>query len=325
MSFWRREREQPVGRTTSPAARLPDVDLRGLSLRARALADGFHGGLHRAHKKGSGIEFIGHRHYTPGDDLRHLDRHAWMRHGTLLVREFETETDRALHLLVDATESMRYQRLGPETKLERATLLALALAHLSSRAGDPVGLTVLEGHRVTQLPARSGREQSERILAALELALSDASRDETKGGTARGDTALRQLSEIALGQRRGSTVILISDFFDFANTESAESHLAAEAREALGALAAARRTVLGLALRDPAELDPPFRGATRLVEPESNLVVETDLTTSRAHYLAALAALDRRLESEFGTLGGRFARTSTAASPRANLELILSP
>lgn len=320
MSFWRRERQQPAAKAAAPSARLPDLDLRGLSLRARALADGFHGGLHRAHKKGSGIEFIGHRLYTPGDDLRHLDRHAWMRHGTLLIREFETETDRALHLLVDATESMRYQRSGPETKLERAALLGLALAHLSSRAGDPVGLTLLEEDRSTHLPARTGREQVERILAALELTLT-----RERAPRAPGAATLRQLSEAALGQRRGSTVVLISDFFDFAETEGTTAGLASEAREALAALAAARRTIIALALRDPAELDPPFRGATRLVEPESNQIVETDLTTSRAHYLAALAALDQALGSELGALGGRFAASSTSAAPRANLELLLSP
>lgn len=323
MSFWRRQRENPATSVASPSARLSDVDLRGLSLRARALADGFHGGLHRAHKKGSGIEFIGHRLYTPGDDLRHLDRHAWMRHGTLLIREFETETDRALHLIVDATESMRYQRAHPETKLERAALLALALTHLSSRAGDPVGLTLLEAQRASHLPARTGREQSERILAALEVALTRPKATNENAGA--GGSLLAQLAEAALGQHRGSTVILISDFFDFADTSSGETRLATEAREALGTLAAARRTVLGLAIRDPAELDPPFRGATRLLEPESNLIVETDLTTSRAHYLKALAALDGALDSELGALGGRFAGASTAASPRANLELVLSP
>src|SRR5258706_2696055 len=73
-----------------------------LRLRAQAVAEGVYSGSHKSPRRGSGVEFGGHRAYTPGDDLRFIDRHALMRHGELLVREFETETDRDLWLLVDA-------------------------------------------------------------------------------------------------------------------------------------------------------------------------------------------------------------------------------
>ncbi|MCP6756854.1 DUF58 domain-containing protein, partial [Klebsiella pneumoniae] len=79
-------------------------------------------------RRGAGVEFGGHRNYVPGDDLRFLDRHARMRHGLLLVREFETETDRALRLIVDASASMSFksdQALG--AKYAYAAVIAAAL------------------------------------------------------------------------------------------------------------------------------------------------------------------------------------------------------
>jgi len=79
-----------------------------LSLRARTVADGIHAGLHRSRRAGAGVEFGGHRGYVPGDDLRLLDRRASLRHDRLLVRQLETETNRGLHLLVDATPSMAF-------------------------------------------------------------------------------------------------------------------------------------------------------------------------------------------------------------------------
>jgi uncharacterized protein (DUF58 family) len=83
-----------------------------LRITARHVADGVAAGGHRSRRRGAGVEFGGHREYIPGDDLRWLDRHALMRHGKLLIREFETETDRSVWLLVDATPSMGFR--GPQ-------------------------------------------------------------------------------------------------------------------------------------------------------------------------------------------------------------------
>src|SRR5262245_28474290 len=82
--------------------------LPSLRLRARSVADGVYAGLHRSPRRGAGVEFGGHREYVPGDDLRFVDRHALMRHGRLLIRQFETETDRTLCLVMDASGSMAF-------------------------------------------------------------------------------------------------------------------------------------------------------------------------------------------------------------------------
>ena len=41
-----------------------------MQLRARLVADGVFAGMHRSARRGSGVEFAGHRVYVPGDELR---------------------------------------------------------------------------------------------------------------------------------------------------------------------------------------------------------------------------------------------------------------
>ena len=43
-----------------------------LRLRSRLVAEGLYAGAHKSSRRGSGIEFGGHREYAPGDDLRKL-------------------------------------------------------------------------------------------------------------------------------------------------------------------------------------------------------------------------------------------------------------
>src|SRR5689334_12472865 len=117
-----------------------------LRLAARRVADGVWVGTHESRRRGAGLEFAGHRSYVPGDDLRWLDQRALLRHERLLIKQFETETERPLRLIVDATASMEFKSDGQAlTKLEFASLVAAALTRVAVRSGDPVGLNFLGG------------------------------------------------------------------------------------------------------------------------------------------------------------------------------------
>src|SRR5271170_1500548 len=155
---------------TSIRSSLDWGSLAPLRLRSRLVAEGVYAGGHRSARRGAGVEFGGHRPYTPGDDLRWLDRRSLLLHDRLLVRQFETETDRALRLVVDATASMGYRGTrAPGAKLAWAGLVAAALARIAVGSGDPVGLTYLAGDAETRgVPVAGGREVFERILGSLE-------------------------------------------------------------------------------------------------------------------------------------------------------------
>ena len=60
-----------------------------LELRARAVVEGVLSGLHKSPYKGQSVEFLQHREYVRGDDLRRVDWKVWGRQDRLYVKEFE--------------------------------------------------------------------------------------------------------------------------------------------------------------------------------------------------------------------------------------------
>ena len=84
------------------------VQFGGLELIARQLVEGVMMGRHRSPFKGSSVEFVEHREYYPGDEIRHIDWRAFGKTGRYYVKEFEDETNLRAHLLVDASGSMGY-------------------------------------------------------------------------------------------------------------------------------------------------------------------------------------------------------------------------
>ena len=91
-----------------------------LELRARAVVEGVLAGLHKSPYKGQSVEFLQHREYVRGDDLRRVDWKVWGRQDRYYVKEFEEETNLRLTLLVDGSTSMDYAG-GPAATPPRPT------------------------------------------------------------------------------------------------------------------------------------------------------------------------------------------------------------
>lgn len=274
-----------------------------LRLRARQVAEGVYAGMHRSARRGAGVEFGGYREYVPGDDLRWLDRRSLLRHARLVVRQFETETDRALCLLVDATASMGFRGArAPGAKLAFASVVAAALARVALASGDPVSLTLVGGSdRARSVPRSAGREQFERVVAALEAA--DA------GGDAQLDGKIleRALQSFARATRRGAIVVFLSDLID----------LPPEAMDRIAAVASGGRVLAVVQTLDEAEADFPFEGTVRLRALEGEAVVETDADAMRGSYLEALGRLRDEWRDAVTGRGGRFVRATSADDPAA--------
>jgi uncharacterized protein (DUF58 family) len=271
-----------------------------LRLRARHLADGVYAGGHRSARKGAGVEFGGHRPYVPGDDLRFFDRRALLKHDRMMVREFETETDRAVWLCVDATASMAYRSAkAPGAKLAYGALLGAALARVALSSGDPVGLGWIGGRGALALPAMGGREAFDRVVGALEsiMAAGDAKADE--------GSMERALAPIARRAKRGSIVVLISDLVD----------LPERALSAFTALGTNGRKLVVIRVLDPMEVSFGFSGHVRLRAMEGSAVVETDADEVRAMYQARIHDIAERYSEELTRRGGRFVDASTDKPP----------
>jgi uncharacterized protein (DUF58 family) len=280
-----------------------------LRLRARQVAEGVYAGMHRSNRRGAGVEFGGFREYIPGDDLRWLDRRSLLRHEHLVVRQFETETDRALCLLVDASSSMGFRGArAPGAKLAYAGLLGAALARIAISSGDPVSMAFLGGGaHADPIPRSVGREQFERIVAALEAV--------EPGGDAIRDPALldRGLHALARSTRQGAIVVFLSDLIDLPEV----------AAERVSAITSQRRILVVAQTLDPDEVDFPYDGHVRLRSLEGGAVVETDAETARERYVQAMRRVGQTWSDAVVRRGGRFLCSVTTDDPVATTRAIV--
>ncbi len=280
-----------------------------LRLRAESIAEGIYLGSHRSIRRGSGVEFSGHRNYVPGDDLRWLDRHALMRHARLLIREFETETDRVLRLVVDATASMGYKsESAPATKLEFSILLAAVLARIAIAGGDPVALDWIGGANCRWLPPLAGRQAFERVVGALEVA---RARGDLHADAEAIEHALMPVLRYA---RRGTSIAIFTDLADLPE---------AIVSRTIGLCTRGRRVIV-VRILDPAEMNFTFRGPVHLRALEGALSVTTDATSARSQYLSALQRESQDFAASIAQRGGRFVTVCTDAEPADAIRNIIA-
>lgn len=81
---------------------------------------------------GSSLEFLDHRQYHPGDDVRHIDWSAFGRSDRLTLKLFREEIAPHLDLLVDGSRSMN---LGDSEKGHATLGLAAVFAQAAGNAG----------------------------------------------------------------------------------------------------------------------------------------------------------------------------------------------
>lgn len=279
-----------------------------LKLQAKAIAEGLYLGVHRSQRRGPGVEFSGHRNYVPGDDLRWLDHHAWLRHSRLLIREFETETDRALHLVVDASASMGYRgRSTHPSKLQYSLLLAAIMARLALSSGDPVTLEWIGGLKDHRYSVFSGKQAFERLVTCMGLieAGGDLSDD--------GEATVRALDRLSMRAKAGATVVVFSD-------------LAERPRDIVGctcALAGQGRSVVLARVLSPDEHGFLFEEPVRLRSLEGEQFADANPVVSRPHYLAELEGENRQFAEQLAHRGARLALLDTAKQPLEEARLLV--
>src|SRR6187431_2595765 len=137
-----------------------------LELRARFIVEGYLSGMHRSPYFGQSVEFLQHRQYTAGDDLRHVDWKVWAKQDRFYVKQFEEETNLRSVLLCDVSHSMQYGS-GPLNKYEYACTAAVSLAYLLLRQQDAVGCLAFDEASRAVIPMRTKRSHLNSIIQAL--------------------------------------------------------------------------------------------------------------------------------------------------------------
>ncbi len=247
-----------------------------MELIARQVVEGFLSGRHRSPYHGFSVEYLDHRAYTPGDQLRDLDWKILARTDKYFVKLFEDETNLRAHILLDCSRSMAY-KTGQLSKLEYACYLSAALAHLLIRQNDAVGLVLFDDKVRSFLPPRARPTQFRRVLDLLEEV---APRGETDVGVI--------LHEVADRIRRRGLVILISDLID---DESAIANGLQHFRHN-------NHEVLVFHVLDDAELRFPFDRLTRFRDMEGAGEVVVNPNVLRSRYLSRIEAFTERLKAD---------------------------
>lgn len=239
--------------------------LRGLALRARRIVEGYVAGMHRSPYHGFSVEFAEHREYVPGDDLRYVDWKVFGRTDKIYLKQHEDETNLVSYMLLDGSESMRYQSAdAPMSKLEYAQCIAASLSWLILQQQDAVGLVTFDKRVRAQVRPSSNPSHLKHLLHVME---SVVPQEKTDTGPIFHDLAERLT-------KRG-IVLVLSDLFDHVPSLLA----------GLKHFRHRRHEVIVFHVLDPAELEFPFRSPTLFKGLEQLPEVLTDPRSLRKAYL----------------------------------------
>ncbi|MDA0281986.1 MAG: DUF58 domain-containing protein [Planctomycetota bacterium] len=237
-----------------------------LEVRARRIVEGFLTGLHRSPYFGQSIEFVQHREYAQGDDVRHIDWKVWSKTDRYFIKQYEEETNLRTTLLVDLSESMQFGS-GKITKYEYGCTIAAALTYLLLRQQDAVGAVTFDDDIRSLVQHLSKTTHLNAILAALD-AQSPAKKTDI----------FSILQRVAEQQSRRGLIVLISDLF--------------VPREGLfkglNLLRYRGHDVLLFHVLDDAELDFNYTGSTRFEGLEATGELVCDPRSLREGYLEAM-------------------------------------
>ncbi len=218
-----------------------------LELVARTVVDGFIAGLHRSPHLGFSVNFAEYRPYRPGDDIRKIDWKVFGRSDRFFVKEYEGETNTAIHLILDCSRSMDYRSQGIK-KIEYGQFLAASLGYFAFKQRDGVGFISYDDKVREFVPARGSIGHLNTMLHAIERTVPGGESD-----------FVEPLISVAERLRRRGIVIVISDLHD------EPEHV----MEALRHLAFRGNDVIVFQLLDPIELDFDFSESAQFVDMET--------------------------------------------------------
>lgn len=129
-----------VKQATVGARKLADAMPR-LILEARRVASTVIHGLHGRRRAGPGENFWQYRRFMSGEPAQNVDWRRSARDDHLYVREREWEASHTVWIWPDRSPSMTFtSALASDSKLERALVIAFALAEVLVQGGERVGV-----------------------------------------------------------------------------------------------------------------------------------------------------------------------------------------
>jgi uncharacterized protein (DUF58 family) len=128
-------------RQATAGARTLAESMPRLVLEARRVAASVIHGVHGRRRAGPGENFWQYRRFMSGEPAQNVDWRRSARDDHLYVREREWEASHTIWIWPDRSPSMAFASgLGTESKLDRALVIAFALAEILVQGGERVGV-----------------------------------------------------------------------------------------------------------------------------------------------------------------------------------------
>ena len=224
---------------------------------------GLVGGHNTSRFSGSGQEFLDHRNFHHGDDVRAVNWRAYLRLEKLFLKMFHLEPRIPVRILLDVSRSMRTEATGAKDKFLYARQLAAALCYVGLVRLESICLQPFSHTLHDAFTASGGRHRYQpamNFLSALE----------PRGATNFLDVSRRFLSEYP----QPGLIILVSDFLDDGDCEKPLQYLCDFGHELILAQVWA-----------PEDREPPWEGELELEDAENGrrLALSFD-AAARAQY-----------------------------------------
>jgi uncharacterized protein (DUF58 family) len=145
---------------------LPDLSGEGSRDLQLAMAGAIQAGRRNAARRGEGREFESLREHQRDDDFRHIDWKASAKRGKLISRQYETERDQRLMILLD-TGRLMGPKIGSYRKLDYAINASVHLAQVALHKGDLVGYAIFNDELTSFAEPKKGQAQMSHFVRNL--------------------------------------------------------------------------------------------------------------------------------------------------------------
>jgi uncharacterized protein (DUF58 family) len=255
-----------------------------LILEARRVAATVIHGLHGRRRAGPGENFWQYRRFMSGEPASNVDWRRSARDDHLYVREREWEASHTVWIWPDRSPSMVFaSALVTDSKIERALVVAFALAEVLVQGGERVGIPGL-------LRPTASRNVIEKMAQAILH-----------------DTLERASLPVSFAPSPLAEVVLLSDLWSPIG----------EVQQTIAQLSATGAHGHVVQIVDPAEESFPYSGRVEFIEPEgAGSVTAGRAETWRNDYQGLVARHRAQIRAETDRLGWSFAvhRTDRPAS-----------
>lgn len=262
--------------------------LERLAIHWRKSFPGLVGGRNASRFPGAGQEFLDHRHFHHGDDLRAVNWRAYLRLEKLFLKLFQVEPRVPVRLMLDTSLSMA---TGERGKFDYARRLAAALAYVGLVRLDTILIQPFGAALGEPFRAGGGRH---RFAPAVEFLTA------LKPAGASG--FMSSAREFIGSYAQSGLLAVISDFLDDAGCEKPLQYLADFGHE-----------LLLIQLWDDDDRAPPWDGEIELEDAENARTMLLRLDRAAAgRYTEAFDAHARALQNLAMRNGGRYVGLATS-------------